>query len=312
MTKRVATLCAILALVAGCSSKTPQTAEEYYDTANSHWRDGAYPLAIEHYRELLDQHPFSELAPEAEFRIAHAHFQNRSCPAAIAGFSDFQRRHPTSPLLPLVGYLIGVCHEKQMQKPNRDQSASESAHAYYQAVINQYPESPFADLAQERLHLCRESLAQHEINVAKYYHERANDKAAEVRIIDLIKRYTETDQAAEAMYALAGIYRDREELDKAALAYGALLYHHPDHNLAPNADAEMSEIVDVQDRPAGDPVAALLARSGRFREFKTVDARELDKTAESATRVPLAPSPLSQPSTLYDPMENRQRNRRYE
>ncbi len=255
------------ALAAGCAAKAPETAEEFYAVANQYLQEGAYPLAIENYKELLDQHPFSELAEDAEFKIADAQFQNRSCPEAIASFSDFQRRNPTSPHLALVGYLIGVCHEQQMQEPDRDQSASQSAHAYFQAVMNQYPESPFSDLARDHLHHCRESLAQHEYNIGAYYKKMGNQKAAEIRMIDLVKQYNDTDQAAEALDALAKIYIEREDVDMAVLAYSGLLFHHPDHNLAANAESQLSEIVEVGDRPVGDPVVALLARCGRFRDF---------------------------------------------
>ncbi len=312
MIKRTIALLAIIALGAGCSGKKPESPEEYYEIASEHLRDGAYPLAIENYQELLDQHPFSPLAEDAEFKIAQAHFQNRSCPEAIAGFSDFQRRHPTSPYLPLVGYLIGVCHENQMQKPDRDQSASQSAHAYFQAVINQYPESPFSDLAAERLHHCRESLAQHEYNVAAYYRKMGNRKAAEVRLIDLVKRYNDTDQAADALYDLAAIYLDREEPDKAALAYSALLFHHPDHNLANDAEKKLSKISTLDDRPLGDPVAALMARSGRFRDFQTVDAAEVETVL--APEPGLAPAPKAPPNRppAYDPLDSGRPNRRYD
>jgi outer membrane protein assembly factor BamD len=259
----------------------------------------------------LDQHPFSELAEDAEFKIAHAHFQNRSCPEAIAGFSDFQRRHPTSPLLPLVGFLIGVCHERQMQKPNRDQSASQSAQAYFQAVINQYPESPFADLAQERLLHCRESLAQHELNIAYYYRKMGNEKAAETRLIDLVKRYNDTDQAAEALYSLAEIYEDREEVDMATLALSSLLFHHPDHNLAEDAEEKLGALVDVDDRPVGDPVAALMARSGRFRDFQTAEAKPAEPVVgadSGGVGLGRPPQPFQRPPG-YDPIERP--NQRY-
>lgn len=311
MKKHTIAFLLMAAVAAACGGKTPQSADEYYSEGNLHLRDGAYPLAIENYRELLDQHPFSELAEDAEFKIAHAHFQNRSCPEAIAGFSDFQRRHPTSPLLPLVGFLIGVCHERQMQKPNRDQSASQSAQAYFQAVINQYPESPFADLAQERLLHCRESLAQHELNIAQYYRKMGNEKAAETRLIDLVKRYNDTDQAAEALYSLAEIYEDREEVDMATLALSSLLFHHPDHNLAEDAEEKLGELVDVDDRPVGDPVVVLMARSGRFRDFQTAEAKPAEPVVgANAGGVGLggSPQPFQRPPG-YDPIERP--NQRY-
>jgi len=262
---------AVALLSAGCSDKQPLSADQYYNEAEQHMRDGAYPLAIESYRELLDQHPFSEHTEEAELRIGVAHYENDACPEAIAAFSDFQRRHPTSPYLSLVGYLIGECHERQMQIPTRDQSASQNAHAYFQAVMQQYPQSPFADLAEQRLAHCRDNLADHEFAIAEFYRERGNDAAERTRLIDLVRRFNDTDRAADALYRLAVLYAERGEDDKALLAYSALVYHHPDHNLAEDSKEKIAELAPEGEEPVGDPLAALEAVSGRSRQLDIVN-----------------------------------------
>jgi len=269
--KRIALLAMIAALFsAGCGDKKQLSADDYYAEAQERMRQGAYPLAVESYRELLDQHPFSEHTEEAELRIAVAHYENGSCPEAIAAFSDFQRRHPTSPYLSLVGYLIGECHEKQMQIPTRDQSAAQSAHAFYQAVIQQYPNSPFADLAEQRLAHCRENMADHEYLIAEFYRKRGNEAAERTRLIDLVRRFNDTDRAADVLYRLGELYEENEEEGKAVLAYSALLYHHKDHNLAAKAGEKVAELAAGEDEPIGDPLAALDAISGRSRRLDIV------------------------------------------
>lgn len=301
---------AFVFVVSGCSTKDPETAQEFYDLASGHLRDGAYSLAIENYRELLDQHPFSDLAEESEFKIAQAHFQDRACPEAIAAFSDFQRRHPTSPHLPRVGFMIGICHERQMKNPDRDQSASQSAHAHFQSVINQYPDSPYADLSRERLHHCREALAEHELNVSRYYQRVGKEAATETRLIDLVKRYNDTDQAAEALYELGMLYSARDEADKASLAMASLIYHHPNHNLANDAESELDDLTD--DRPIGDPLAVLMARSGRYRNLDDSNAEEVETTAATAAAAQSSSQPrvgFNQPT--YDPIETSRPNRQY-
>ncbi len=268
--KQVA-LAMVAALVfAACGEKKPLSADEYYAEAQARMRDGAYPLAIESYRDLLDQHPFSEHSEEAELMIGEAQFHNDSCPEAIAAFSDFQRRHPTSPYLALVGYLIGACHERQMQIPTRDQSASQSAHAFYQAVVQQYPTSPFADLAEQRLAHCRENLADHEYSIAAYYRHRDNEAAERIRLIDLVRRFNDTDRAADALLRLGDLYRENGEDEKALLAYSALLYHHQDHNLAPTAEERIAALAGADHERVGDPLAALEALAGRSRNLEIV------------------------------------------
>lgn len=256
---------AILLALAGCAAKKRLTAEEHFRQASRDLQDGAYRLAVMGYRELLDQYPFSEHSEEAELKIGHAYYLDGSCPEAIAAFGDFQRRHPTSPYLAFASYLIGQCYERQMRPPDRDQSASRNAHAYYVAVRQQYPDSPFADLAREDLSRCRESLAKHEALVAGFYARHGNDKAAEYRLLDLVNRFNDTDTAAEALYRLGQMYSRQGASEQAVLAFAAVEKYHRANGLAKKARRVLAKLAETHEIPEGDPLIALRAQTGRSR-----------------------------------------------
>jgi outer membrane protein assembly factor BamD len=278
--RRTAILALAALAAAGCAAKKQLSADEYYTQASDDFRTGAYSKAIEEYRNLLDEHPFSEYSEEAELKIGVAHYKNEACPEATAAFTDFQRRHPTSPNLALVGYLLGRCAEEQMQPHDRDQSASQNAHAYFQALIQQYPTSPYAELARQRLQDTRETLAEHELRVAEYYERHDNRKAAEIRLIDLISRFNDTDVGGEALLQLGQLYKADGQNDRAVLAFAAVVYHHPDHNAAQVAESELAELVGEGERPTGDTWAVLKAESGRSRTIAItqVAPRQTDRT----------------------------------
>jgi len=253
--------------LAGCAPKKPENANEYFAVASDDLRHGSYEQAVEHYRALLDEHPFSEHSEEAELRIGVAQYKAGSCPEATAAFTDFQRRHPTSPHLPLVGYLLGQCAEQQMRPSDRDQSASQNAHAYYQALIQQHPDSPYAQLARDRLQSTRETLAQHELEIARYYVRYDNMKAAETRLLDLVNRFNDTDVAGSALLELGEIYRKTDQNDRAVLAFASVTYHHPDHEAARQAEQALADLAAEGERPTGDPLVVLRAMAGRTREI---------------------------------------------
>src|SRR6185369_13255518 len=173
----VSTLVA-LALLIGCSAKKEKlSADEYYKNASKAFTDKNYPVAVNNYKELLDQYPFDEHSEEAELQIANAQYKSHHYPEAIAAYNDFQRMHPMSPHLPEVYYLLGKSYMDQMTTTDRDQGASENAHGWFRVVIDRYPESPYAAKAQHRIVQCRFSLADHELHIAKYYLTRGNLKA---------------------------------------------------------------------------------------------------------------------------------------
>ena len=61
----VATLVAI-GLLVGCSAKKEKLgADEYYKNATEAFTKENYPVAVNNYKDLLDQYPFSEHAEEA-------------------------------------------------------------------------------------------------------------------------------------------------------------------------------------------------------------------------------------------------------
>jgi outer membrane protein assembly factor BamD len=271
--------------LAGCAAKKPESANGYFGLASQNLREGSYTQAVENYRNLLDEYPFSEYSEEAELKIGVAHYKNASCPEATAAFTDFQRRHPTSPHLPLVGYLLGQCAEQQMRPSDRDQSAAQNAHAYYQALIQQHPTSPYAELARERLEHCRETLADHELLVAQFYVRHDNQKAAETRLLDLVNRFNDTDVAGDALYQLGELYVGEKDTDKAVLAFAAVEYHHPDHDAARKAEGELKELLNDQAPPTGDPLAALKAETGRTRNIAIAQsARPLQDSKSQARR----------------------------
>jgi outer membrane protein assembly factor BamD len=280
---------AVLLAISGCGAKKNLTADEYFKTANEELESGSLQLAVENFRELLDQHPFSEYSEEAELKIGHAYYLDSSCPEAIAAFTDFQRRHPTSPFLPFVGYLIGQCYERQMKTADRDQSASQNAHAYYVTLTQQYPDSPFADAAHEQIESCRSLMAEHELQVARFYAREGKAKASEFRLMDLVNRFNDTDVAADALYMLAEHYREREEDANAALAYTAILQHHPDTARAEDAKEELAELEGSNNVPAGDAVAQLQLETGRNRALalaQVIDVPPLSDDSRGTAPVP--------------------------
>jgi outer membrane protein assembly factor BamD len=291
MHRTIVCLSAALLVVAaaGCAAKKPGSANEYFKMASSNLREGSYNQAVENYRNLLDEYPFSEYSEEAELKIGIAHYKNHSCPEATAAFADFQRRHPTSSYLPLVGYLLGQCAEEQMRPSDRDQSAAQNAHAYYQALIQQHPTSPYSELAREQLERCRETLADHELLIAEYYAKHDNRKAAETRLLDLTNRFVDTDVAGAALFQLGELYRDTQQPDKAILAFAAVKYYHPDHEVAKRAQQELEQLLGDAPPPSGDPLAVLKSETGRTRTIAIAQTTRPIQDQKQQARRPSSP-----------------------
>lgn len=255
----------VISGILGCATKKPKTAAEYFATANEHFRNGAFSAATAEYRELLDQHPFSDFVEEAELRIAHAQYLDGRYAEAIVALTDFQRRHPTSPHLPFISYLLGMCYARQILDYDRDQTAAQNAQTYFLTVVRRFPESPYAALARSELGRCRQRLAQHELHIAEFYAKRGNWKAAEARLVDLAARYADTDEALRGLMQLARYYRSHGLRDRAQLAYLAVTQLRPGSTQAIAAQRALQRLEAKHTIGGANPIDVLLALNGRSR-----------------------------------------------
>ena len=256
---------------------------------------GSYTQAIEDYKSLLDEHPFSEHSEEAELKIGVAQYKDGSCPEASASFTDFQRRHPTSPL-PAAGRLPArpVRGAADARRGSRPERVAERARLLSGAD---------AAVPDEPLCACSRAIAwrtpakpwrTHELDVAEYYERYDRTQAAEIRMLDLVNRYPDTDVAGDALLQLGELYEKQNEPDKAVLAYTAVTYHHPDHEAARAAEQALDRLSPgppgAQRRSARAAPAPRPAVPATIAATQNRRPKPLQSTTRSGRRTPAAPA----------------------
>jgi outer membrane protein assembly factor BamD len=204
--RRVAPAVALLALATACSTPPRLSADQYYTEGTNAFNDANYEGAIRNYKELLDQYPFDPHAEEAELTIAESQYKKKHYAEAIAAFNDFQRMHPMSPQLAKVYYLLGKSFYKQMTTIDRDQGAADNAQGWFRVVLDRYPQSEYAQRARSRMAYCRESMAEHDRYIAKFYFKHDNLRAGEGRVKSILEKFPDTIAATKALNDLAAVY----------------------------------------------------------------------------------------------------------
>ena len=209
----------VLLCVGGCSAvvKRP-SAQEYYNTAEKAYLDEEYQTATDNFRELLDQYPLNPYAEESQLKIAYSYYLDEEYALAIASFGDFERAYPISQHLPFVEYYRGMSWLEQMRSIDRDQSVTHNGYRHFQLILDRYPDSTFALLAEEKSRFCRESIASNELTVGKYYVTLGHLFASRVRLRSVIEQYPETDATTEALASLEDVLNRDGEPELAALA----------------------------------------------------------------------------------------------
>ena len=262
----------LLFLVAGCSyislpflpgsseaSNPNSSAEALYKEGAAYLNNKKYVPAIERFQRVKAEFPFASNVLMAELKLGEAYYLNEQYPEAVEAFKEFVAMHPTNENIPFVLYLAGMAHFDQTSTIDRDQKLTEIARGYFERVVKDYPKSPYAPKAEEKLAKCLEYLAEHEFGIASFYLSEKKYPAAQNRFEDIVRRYRSTPTAPKALYQAGESYRLDKNNVKAALAYEALIQHYPSHPLAKTAQAQLSDLAKVKQ----DPLATLLKRDRR-------------------------------------------------
>jgi outer membrane protein assembly factor BamD len=248
-------------LLPACSTRKPPTGEDYYQQAQLNFTNREYSAAIENYQYVVDKYPFSPYAEEAEMKIGLAYYKNKDYAQAVAALDDFQRMHPTSKNLELVSYYIAMSYFDQIGREDQDQSKTELALSRFKAMEQRFPESEFAELAKEKTEICREVLARHQKVVGDYYFKRANFRAAESRLAELMQQYPDTPVAPDALWELGVALEKEGKKYSAAQAFAAMVQHYPNTPYAKRARDELKKLGQPVDNEE-DPLKLVLAENG--------------------------------------------------
>lgn len=276
--------CTLCTLLSACSVKKPPSGEDYYQQAQLNYTNKEYHAAIENYQYVVDKYPFSPYAEESEMKIGLAYYRDKDYAQAVAALDDFQRMHPTSKNLQLVSYYIAMSYFDQIGREDQDQSKTEQALGRFTEIEQRFPESEFAELAKEKSEICREVLARHQKVVGDYYFKRANFRAAESRLAELMQKYPDTPVAPDALWELGVALEKEGKKYSAAQAFAAMVQHYPDTPYAKQARAELKKLAEPVDNEE-DPLKLVLAENGYGETTNGTGDNVLVRQKESTSEV---------------------------
>ena len=269
-------------------SQSNATAEALFQEGMTHLKNRWYPAAIDGFQRVKAEFPFDSRVKDAELRLAEAYYLNRQYPEAISALKEFQALHPTNENIPFVIYHLGLAHFEQFNGIDRDQRKIEIAKGYFETVIRNYPDSPYAAMAREKLAKCVEYLVEREFSIGAFYMGAGKCLAASHRFAEILRRYREAPAAPKALYYLGECYRLEKNALKVSLAYEALRQHYPGSPFAKKAEIEWSRLsLERQDpmalllqdgrAPSGPPAGpgTALSRGDQRKEMKLVTKKEI-------------------------------------
>lgn len=124
--------------------RTTGGAEDLYNAGITQFNRGSFLTARRAFERFLETYPTHALAPDAHFYLAQTLVQEGRFQEAVQEFQRVPEMFPGSPRVPQALYRIGILYLEEL-----DDTAE--ARRYLERVVNSYPDSGVAELAQQRL-----------------------------------------------------------------------------------------------------------------------------------------------------------------
>ncbi len=234
--RRAGALLLLAALaVAGCSSSNkealkalnPDPPGVMYSEADALLANGRNEAAAKKFEDIDRHHPYAQEARRSMVLAAYAYYKAGKFPEAVAAAQRYTVMHPGTKDAALAHHVIASSHFDEIKDPSRDQTATRKAIAELKTLTTRYPESPYARQAENRIRIGEDALAAAEMNVGRYYLQRANYVAAINRFKTVVSEHQTTAHVEEALLRLTETYMGLGIQNEAQAAAAVLGHNFP-------------------------------------------------------------------------------------
>lgn len=206
--KKLLILCCFL--ITACAAKTEDTsllsAEDLYRRGYERLQKTSYAKAAESFEKVEMEHPYSKWAVKAKLMGAYAHYKDEQYDDAVMSLDRFIKFHPGNKDIAYAYYLKAICYYNQISPADKDQENTEKAYTSLKQVMLMFPETPYAQDAQNKINLTLDHMAGQEMNIGRYYLKNKNYLSALNRFNVVVQDYQMTPQIEEALYRQTEIY----------------------------------------------------------------------------------------------------------
>ena len=176
----------------------------------------AWDKAIKYLEKLEGRYPYGRFAQQAQLDVAYCYWKNSDRASAVAAADRFIKLYPNHANVDYAYYLKGLVNFNENQgllsvlddpdMTERDPKASRDAFDAFSEVVKRFPDSKYAADSHARMRYLVNSLAQHEVHVARYYMRRGAYIAAANRAQYAVQTYPQAPAIEEAVFIMVKAY----------------------------------------------------------------------------------------------------------
>jgi outer membrane protein assembly factor BamD len=232
----------LLCFFSSCIPKLPEdfTSEEsLYDYTTQLLKEDKQDEALKFLSAFRNRYPLSQRTPEVELAIGDLHVKRAEYVEAIDIFQQFIELHPTHARINYALMQSAIAHQEQIPSTiDRDQTHIHQALEKFRAVES---DPQFTAAVKIRITELQHKLADRDRYVANYYLKHKQWKAAEGRLLGLLKDYQFPEYREQALYDLIRVNAKLGNVDEQLRHFQELKNSAPDSKYIPQAQAILNQ-----------------------------------------------------------------------
>ncbi len=221
-----------LTVLSGCGGFDPRadgaletyTPEQIFERGEFELNRGREDDAGFYFGEVERLYPYASIAKRALIMQAYAYHLDKNYEESRSAAQRYLDFYPAEEDAAYAAYLLALSYYDQIDEVGRDQGLTFRALQALRVVIEQYPDSEYAQSAILKFDLAFDHLASKEMEIGRYYLKRGHYAAAVNRFRVVVEQYQTTSHTPEALHRLVEAYLSLGLTDEAQTA-AAILGH---------------------------------------------------------------------------------------
>jgi len=190
--------------------------QKLMDEAKTALNDKDYAHCVKYHEKLESRYPFGPAAEQAQLNIAYCNWKKNDIELALLSINRFIQLHPGHSEIDYAYYLKGLITFNDnlgffasfsgQDLSERDPKASKDAFEAFKTLTTRFPNSKYTPDAVDRMRYIVNSLAESDVNAARFYFRKGAYIASINRAQNAIKEYDRAPAIEEALYLMVKSY----------------------------------------------------------------------------------------------------------
>ena len=203
----------LLIIISSCSSKNDKISIledenlelqmiDAYKEAYEELESGDVIYAAKKFNEAELLYPQSEWAPKSVLLAAYSYYSQNYYDEALSELNRFFKKYPKHKNLDYAHFLYAMCYYENIIDEKKDLEPLIISKKKFKFVIQNFPDTDFAQDAKFKINLINDVLASKEMYLGKYYIKKQKWAAAINRFKNILELYGTTIYVEEALHRL--------------------------------------------------------------------------------------------------------------